>query len=139
LNNEMLLIGGGQAGSNEVWRSTDGATWTQVTTTAPMFAPRTRHAATVWNGRVYVVGGTTNDTFALGAHLNDVWSSADGITWREETAAAPFPPRNLHVLLAHNNELWVIAGFGSGAMNDVWRSADGVNWRVGFSRDIAVP
>jgi hypothetical protein len=87
-------------------------------------------------GVIAGVGGTNYDT---GVRYNDVWSSADGVNWRQDAAAAPFAPRGLSTVIAHNNELWLIGGFGFGAFNDVWRSADGANWRVGFSDDIVSP
>jgi hypothetical protein len=140
-NNEMLLIGGesNSTGTNDIWHSADGVTWAQFTPVGPVFAPRMRHAVTALNGRVYVVGGVSKDDYATGIRYNDVWSSADGVTWRQETASAAFSPRSLHVLVAYNNELWVVAGFGASVLNDVWRSSDAVNWRVGFSHDIAAP
>jgi hypothetical protein len=137
---EMWLVGGGGATTlNDIWHSADGATWTQFTTIGPVFAPRTWHALTVLGGRVYVVGGTSNSDYATGVRFNDVWSSADGVNWQQDTASAPFPPRSLHALITHGGELWVVAGFSSGHFNDVWRSADAVNWRVGFTHTIEVP
>jgi hypothetical protein len=84
------------------WSSTDGATWIQAQPIGQTFAPRTYHSAQVVNGRMYVIGGVSDTNYDTGIRYNDVWSTADGVHWREDAAAAPFAPR-------------------SGAFNDVWR------------------
>jgi hypothetical protein len=71
-------------------------------------------------------------------YLNDVWSSADGINWRQD-ATAQFEPRSSPGLAIHNNELWIIDGIGYTRFNDVWRSTDGINWRVGFNQNFTTP
>ena len=78
------------------------------------------------NGRHWVVTGNFDTT-------NQVWSSADGSNWRQETAAAPFPARNYFKLLAFKNALWVIGGNRTStgaALNDVWTSTDGKTWTL---------
>jgi hypothetical protein len=65
---------------------------------------------------MYVIGGVSDTNY-----YNDVWSTADGVHWREDAAGAPFAPRGLSAVIAHSNELWLIGGFGFGAFNDVWR------------------
>jgi len=140
-NNTLWMIGGETAAGvaiNDVWRSNDGINWTQQTL-GTHFAPRTRYGVQVLNGRLYVVGGVSNGDYATGVAYNDVWSSADGVAWRLDVDHAAFSPRSLHTMIAHNNELWIVAGLDKDVLNDVWRSSDGVNWRVGFSHDIAAP
>ncbi|HEV7358039.1 MAG TPA: kelch repeat-containing protein [Steroidobacteraceae bacterium] len=139
-NNAMWLIAGGTVtGLGDVWSSTDGVAWTKAQPVGQTFPARTWHSVQVLNGRMYVVAGVSDTNYDTGVRYNDVWSSADGVSWRQETAAAPFAPRGLASVIAHNNELWLIGGFGFGAFNDVWRSADGANWRLGFSEDIVAP
>jgi Kelch motif len=139
-NNSLWLIDGEIAGSgiDGVWSSTDAVHWTQQNA-GVHFSARTRQAAEVFNGRLYVVGGVSDATYQSATSYNDVWSTADGVHWSEDTDHAAFSPRSLHTLINHNNELWVIGGFGVNFTNDVWRSSDGVNWRVGFSADITAP
>jgi len=77
-----------------------------------------------FSSRIWVVGG-----YRFGSGLNDVWSSADGISWRLETASAAFSPRYQHTCVALNSRLWVIGGTdGNVHLNDVWSSANGVTW-----------
>jgi hypothetical protein len=140
LNNVMWLIAGGTVtGLNDVWSSTDGVTWTQAQQIGQTFPARTWHSAQVVNGRMYVIAGVRDTNYDTGVRYNDVWSSADGVNWRQDAAAAPFAARALSTVVAHSNELWLIGGFGFGAFNDVWRSADGANWRLAFSDDIVSP
>ncbi|HKR34864.1 MAG TPA: hypothetical protein VJT10_08490 [Steroidobacteraceae bacterium] len=141
---EMWLTGGAvdagngtETGTSDILHSADGITWFQVGSAA-MFPPRMRHATTVLNGRLYVLGGTDNSEYGVGAILGDVWSSADGITWVQETAAG-FTPRWNPAFILHSGEMTLAGGFGLSFLNDVWRSNDGKNWRVGFSQDILVP
>src|SRR6185503_7075937 len=61
---KMWVIGGGDFGDgtsarffNDVWSSTDGATWTLVTGSAP-FSPRWGHTVTVFNDKIWVIGGS---------------------------------------------------------------------------------
>ena len=92
---------GGGGALNDVWSSPDGKRWTLATSDAG-WGPRAYHSAVVLGGRIYIYGGGTyqtaggsgtgRDTTGYQA-FNDVWSSADGIAWRVETASAPWPPR----------------------------------------------
>ena len=73
--------------------------------------------------------------------FNDVWASTDGISWTQQTAAAPWEGRaGLHAV-ALDGYLYVFGGstnddssiIGAGGpqrlyFNDVWRSADGADW-----------
>ena len=71
---------------NDVWRSTDGATWTQVTnTTDPRFPGRLAPASVVLPGsgaggtdELYYIGGSPN----TGTPQN-VYKSGDGTTWTQ--------------------------------------------------------
>lgn len=74
----------------------------------------------------------------------DVWASNDGlVTWRQVTAAAPWPPRSFHSAVvvqptnspslcprASKGEMLLLAAGGGndGTFADVWRTCDGVAW-----------
>ncbi len=135
----MWMMGGwyngrlpGYSASNQVWWSTDGATWRQATAAAG-WSPRIASAIVEFRGRMWVLGGTENYYFGDDQSLkNDVWSSADGAEWRQETAAAPWSPRAYHQAVVLNERIYV---FGGGnyvpsyhAKNDVWSSEDGIHW-----------
>jgi hypothetical protein len=119
------------ADTNEIWRSDDGLNWSRMTPTGSVFSPRDGHALVVFNDRLWVLGGWSNPSGVtdMNERLNDVWSSADGVTWRLETTAAAFAARVGHAAVAFGGKLWVIGGsIASGATNDVWSSSDGVAW-----------
>ncbi len=123
--NGKLWVIGGRSGSgifeNDVWSSSDGATWTEVTDNAA-FSGRYGHTSVVYDDKLWVIGGFD------GTRKKDVWSSPDGITWTEETADAGFSQRYLHTSVAHSDKIWVIGGHDGDFKNDVWYSEDGVNW-----------
>lgn len=137
----MWLMGGWYAGrlpegrgSSEVWASADGMQWECVNST-PGWTPRCGAAGAVFDGRMWVLGGTEQYFFGDDGDLrNDVWCSADGVTWAQATAQAPWAPRAYHGALQFDGKLWV---FGGGqylptyhGYNDVWSSIDGVNWTL---------
>lgn len=85
-------------------------------------------AAYVWHGsKLFVLGGY----YSSGASwFNSVWSSADGATWAQETASAPWSGRYNSCVLSHGGYIWLYGGVVSGYSNstEMWRSSDGVNW-----------
>lgn len=135
----MWIMGGwyngrlpGYSASSAVWSSADGVSWDLVTTDAG-WSPRIAAGAVVFNGRMWILGGTENYYFGDESHLkNDVWSSADGKTWRQETDHAGWPPRAYHAAAVLNDRIYVLGGGNYvptyQARSDVWSSADGVHW-----------
>lgn len=147
--NALWLIGGGVAqlpigtGNifNQVWRSEDGVTWMQVSSSAPIdptpadtfdMSPVFVSAA-VFNGRMWIV--VTGESY----------SSVDGVTWVPESAPneiAAGAMREYATLTAFNGALYYIAGATNAAFNpsppadhrtavaDVWRSLDGQAWTL---------
>jgi hypothetical protein len=137
----MWMMGGwyngrlpGHSASNAVWSSTDGQQWKQATAAAG-WSPRLAAAAVEFAGRMWVLGGTENYYFGDAKSLkNDVWSSADGKVWRQETAAAPWAPRAYHQAVVLGERIYVMGGGNYvpeyQAFHDVWSSADGKAWRL---------
>ena len=135
----MWVMGGwyngrlpGHSASREVWSSDDGATWTQITARAPWSA-RCAGMVVEHRDRMWLLGGIENYYFGDERSVkNDVWSSADGRDWKQETPAAPWAARGYHQAVVHNGRIFVLGGGNyvptHFALNDVWSSADGVNW-----------
>jgi hypothetical protein len=135
----MWIMGGwyngrlaGHGATSEVWSSADGMKWDRVTEAAE-WSPRIAAGLVEFKGRLWILGGTENYYFGDQTSLkNDVWSSEDGRTWRQETASAPWSPRAYHQAVVHAGKIWVMAGGNYvpeySATNDVWSSEDGVNW-----------
>ena len=138
-NDRMWIMGGwyngrleGHGATNEVWSSADGKQW-ELATPAAGWSPRIASAIVEFKGRIWILGGTENYYFGDQSSLkNDVWSSSDGKTWKQETANAPWSPRAYHQAVVMNGKIWVMAGGNYvpeyHAKNDVWCSEDGVHW-----------
>ena len=136
LNNKIYVLGGtenyyfGNADSlkNDVWASADGKTWNEITTAAP-WKPRAYHQAVTLKGRMYILGG--GNYVPQYAAFNDVWSSADGKAWRQETENAPWHPRLWFSSVVYRDHIWVLGGWSSEPhknWNDVWYSKNGRDW-----------
>jgi hypothetical protein len=113
---------------NDVWSSSDGKNWELVTASAP-WSPRAYHQAVVLNGKIYVLGG--GNYVPQYVAYNDVWSSADGVNWQLETAAAPWHTRIWFSSVVYRNRIWILGGWSNNPYknwSDVWYSQDGKNW-----------
>ncbi|MEO0470809.1 MAG: fibronectin type III domain-containing protein [Bacteroidota bacterium] len=102
-----------------------------VTASAPTVAPwdaRGGHTVVEFNGKLWVIGGNS----CCGGRYNDVWSSADGLSWTEETASAQFPARTVHAATVYDGKIWISGGNSSytsgNEFADVWSSPDGITW-----------
>ncbi len=127
---------------DDVWTSTDGASFDQVKTSPPMWSPRGYVSeAPEHLGRMWIVGGGLHDDAPAGRpdreYKNDVWSTADGRSWAQTVEEPPFSPRIWHNVKAFDGRLWLINGYdgnlpGKGRLadnrSDVWYTADGRNW-----------
>jgi Kelch motif len=122
----------GHSASNQVWSSTDGATWEQAAKNAA-WSPRIAGAVITFKGKMWLLGGTEDYYFGNEGNLkNDVWSSADGKTWTLATNHAAWSPRAYHQAAVLNGKIYVLGGGNYvpkyQAMNDVWSSEDGAHW-----------
>ena len=132
-----LWLSGGVDGSgrlNDLWRSANGLDWTRVSPVS-VFSVRREHQMVSFGGSLWVIGGFVEKAGVV-TPSDEVWRSADGVSWvRVSSSAAPMPRRADHQAVSYGGSLWVIGGFGpneSGSSdeikNDVWRSADGSSW-----------
>ena len=130
---KLYVIGGYDSVSgndlDDIWESSDGASWTQVNASAAAnkkFPGRSDHSAAVVSeaggDTIYVIGGSNGDN-----SRSDVWKSVDqGAAWDQVTANAEFSDRADHASVVRDGELYVIGGSGDSTLfNDVWKSADG--------------
>lgn len=137
--NRMWIMGGwtngrldGHGATSEVWSSTDGRDWKQETQNAG-WSPRIASGLVEFQGRMWILGGTENYYFGDQKSLrNDVWSSGDGVNWRQEVAEAPWSARAYHQAVVLNDRIWIMGGGNYvpeyHVKNDVWSSADGIHW-----------
>lgn len=134
MNGQLYVVAGwtgwNEDGGDDVWVSSDGFGWKQLTANAG-FPNRQNFAMTVFNGRLWITGGRGLDEYGYSnVNLNDVWSSSDGITWTQATANGPFAARNRQSLVGFKGKLWLIGGqaINSAPIQDIWSSSDGANW-----------
>ena len=91
----MWLIGGYDGAlKNDIWNSSDGENWAQLTPGGTIFSVRFDYQALVFNNKMWVIAGHD------GAYKNDVWSSEDGISWNKEIENAAFDTRYGHQVIA---------------------------------------
>jgi len=128
--NQIWVIGGWDRdlqSTNTVCSSSDGQYWTEVPLN-PLhdFTPRYGHASVVFNDQMWVIGGWDQH-----GPESDVYSSFDGETWTQVTAAAGFSARVNHSCVVYDGRMWVIGGsFDQYYTNyhDVWWSTNGSDW-----------
>ncbi len=125
--NKLWVIGGHTRPTAllaDVWSSSDGNSWIQVSEDAA-FGARQSPLGLVFDNRMWIIGGFDAES----EPLNDVWSSTDGTTWVCVTDSAEFSGRYAHSGAVSDDRMWVIGGrTDQGDMNDVWYSADGATW-----------
>lgn len=129
--NTLLAYGGVSVGGgfeNDIWRSRDGKNWEQLKTKTA-WQPRRGHAMVEFHNQLWLFGGTTtlSEDDKDQSMLNDIWTSADGITWKKVKDNAPWQPRKHPQAAVFKDQLWLMGGVNHA---DVWRSADGENWTL---------
>ena len=115
--NGLLAVVDVEDGPAELFASTDGQSWTEVSPDA--------HPAIGRDGAAWALVGTDRG-FLLSN--GDIWSSADGVDW--ELIAS----RTDNTDLGRGEMLAVAAGgpgyVGVGSGNNAWYSTDGSNWSM---------
>lgn len=121
------------AAYNDIWNTTDGINWTQVTPAAT-FIPRTHPSVFVYDEKIWVVGGIDNGD----NYLSDVWNSTDGVTWTEVTVNTPFPGRTAAEVVINKDQIIMVGGENAdGVLGDMWVSENGgVDWTKIESGDV---
>ncbi|MDR6306194.1 N-acetylneuraminic acid mutarotase [Nitrobacter vulgaris] len=135
-NEKLWLLGGtsqyrhkdDEALFNDVWSTENGVDWTNVSPHAT-WTPRAFHTALTHSGRLWVLGG--GYWSGKPALYSDVWSTLDGIQWKQHTDRANWQGRIWATAVSYAGMLWIMGGFvGSprGGANDVWYSRNGRSW-----------
>ncbi|HER07904.1 MAG TPA: hypothetical protein ENO20_03245 [Bacteroides sp.] len=142
---------------NDVWRSTDGAVWTQIKErTCPEldslydWFPRFNHTCLVathgGTRYIYLIGGATmledhNTRYSM-MYFNDVWRSVNGITWerlpnddfgiRSEHASTVDPATGrMYIQGGRHGVIFESEENGTHPLPDwqwLWSSDDGISW-----------
>ena len=132
---------------NDVWRSENGRDWVCLTKNAGWHG-RAGLSSVVFQGEIYVLGGSFNDDSSIVGgpptriYFNDVWKSHDGANWVPMTTNAPWAPRAGAAVVAKGGYIYLLGGEDGFLcdtnrpdrcppyFNDVWRTRDGANWEL---------
>ena len=131
----MWAVGGLGQGRlwNDVWWSVDGRHWTCQTPAAPWSPRQVFSMLVVHRERLWLLGGGITQYHPFRAY-RDVWSTADGEHWEQETEQAPWPARIWSSAVSWRDRLWVFSGFRSEPqwtnLDDVWYSVNGRDWQA---------
>lgn len=115
---------------NDVWKSGNGSTWTQVTASAS------------WAGRGMIQGYTViRDTlFLCGGErvypevdngIEDVWKTGDGVTWTQVTADAEWTGKRWTAQTVYRGFMFMCKGRDpdeGGDSYETWFSQYGITW-----------
>lgn len=127
-NGKMWLLGGAfgepddEVYLGDVWTSSDGATWTQVTAHAA-WTGVTNHGCISFAGRLWVIGDLRNPP-----HL---WSSIDGEIWDSSVESPPWVFASSPGLVVFGGRLWLVGGQWDPhyiETREVWSTPDGLTW-----------
>ena len=124
-NNKIWILGGYNNSNNylnDIWNSSDGATWIKVTNNAP-WSQRGQSGAVVHDGKMWIFAGGNSV-----GQLKDMWYSKNGTAWTQ-VFDVPWGPRNGSDSVVFGGKIWVLGGFlNSGQrFGDVW-------WAYGADR-----
>ena len=128
-NGNLYVFGGEQCSGNpltDVWTSTDGIQWTQLPNAPWKGRGMQINSCVDNNGQIWMLGGSNEGTRRS---YNEVWKSADGISWTLVNESAPWRGRYWHTVAWFDDKIWLMGGMATGSeMNDVWYSSDGITW-----------
>ncbi|TMW60445.1 hypothetical protein Poli38472_000487 [Pythium oligandrum] len=122
---------------NATTQSQDSLARWSLTTTGLTFS-RDSHAAAVFDGKIWIVGGVSTTYYTKRLERtttrSDIVYTSDGETWTEVFEEAPFRRRYGHTLTTFTDgsdkkeRLVLLGGFSPEPATDVWTSTDGTVW-----------
>ncbi len=126
-NNQMVFLGTPPSGGLFAWGSTDGITWTMLSSSPGFPTGVNPNGLVVYNNQLWaIIGGTR---FARGS----VYNSVDGITWHLVTSTPAFGVRQDFGFVVFNNAMWVLGGSAGSSppsvLGGVWYSNNGSTWQ----------
>eukprot|EP00906_Rhabdomonas_costata_P038774 RCo054875 len=124
---ELMVLGGLSSWAftslNDVWRSPDALTWTEVHAW-PRFSPRFAAGCAVHGEQVVIAAGLAHRNNKIWFPIRSVWVTTDAHKWSPGRDGG-FSPRESIGLVPFRGELWLVGGCGAfTAFSDVWRSSD---------------
>ncbi len=121
-NDKIYVLGGGNyspfyAAHNDVWSSSDGKHWEQVTAEAE-WSPRIWFSSVVYRDRMWVLGGWSNNP---SRNWGDTWHSRDGKRWEQLKTQDCWIDRHEHSAFVFQDSIWIAGGMIWPLTNEVWR------------------
>lgn len=121
LGDKIYVLGGGNYvpqyhAKNDVWSSTDGIHWEQVTAAAP-WHERLWFSAAVYRDHLWVLGGWSNNPTK---NWQDVWYSRDGREWQQLKSSVVWKERHEHSAYVFQDKIWIAAGHAQPLSSEVW-------------------
>lgn len=105
-------------GYRDIWCSEDGIHWTLVTDQAP-WEGRRWSSCVSYRNRIWLLGGfRAQPTWQ---NFNDVWYSADGVSWKQLVTEDIWSPRHEISTYVYQDRIWVVGGNAWPLTNDVWQ------------------
>lgn len=129
-NGSIYLVSG-----RMVLKSEDGSSFTQLTSSA-QWTSRNWPGFVSFKNKLWFFGGGINYRTGNDFYYSDVWSSADGISWVQETGQSNWPARFWFSYQVFDQKIWAIGGWSYfeenngeyGNLNDTWYTENGVTW-----------
>jgi hypothetical protein len=100
----------------EICRTTDMRNWQTISANSNL-PTRFFYHPFVFNNKIWIIGGEDKST-----QYNDIWNSADGVTWTKQKENLAFGKRSGSQVVNLHDTLYLLD-------NDVWKSTDGLNWQ----------
>jgi hypothetical protein len=104
-----------------------------MVTDSPGWEAREGSSGTVYDGKMWMMAGCGSSNY-----FNDVWYSADGVSWTCAATSAAWSYRVCPAVTTFDGRMWLMGGgaylsAGFTAYNDVWYSTDGADWTCATS------
>lgn len=99
----------------EIFKTHNLKNWTTVSKQSNLPARFFYHPF-VFKNRIWIIGGEDKNR-----KYDDIWNSADGITWTKQKDNLPIGKRSGSHVVQMNDKLYLLD-------NDVWVSTDALNW-----------
>lgn len=121
-----MLIAPTVAGTLKNYSSSDGVTWQEDLEWVSFPKPDTGGPGAAVQGADIFISFSRSITAE-----RQVWKTADGTGWIQQTLTAPYIARLSHAMTSLNGKLYISGGSAliGTLLNDVWESSDGgINW-----------
>ena len=127
-DNKLWILGGGHwqpetIPLNDIWCSSDGVNWIQVTDAAP-WRPRIWFAMAVYRNRMWILGGWSEKN----GNFGDVWYSENGKDWIEVQSEIIWTKRHEPSAYVFQDKIWVAGGHAEPLNSEVWSLEIPATW-----------